>query len=105
MDLKTAIELADEFGAWLFDDDCLADWEDGRIVSNCPNLTKYKRNCGSDLTDEFLSAMSKNKRASEIPADMETIRFIIQIFEMNPFRGVKSQSAWDKTLRRLKMQK
>lgn len=43
--LQDAFDFADEFAAWLLDDDTLADREDGRICSVYPNLYQYMRKC------------------------------------------------------------
>ena len=100
--LQDAFDFADEFAAWLLDDDALADRENGCICSVYPNLYQYMRKCGTDLTKEYFSFLQLSKQLDKIPATVEAMEFILRIVKNDVIVGKKARASWDKVVPRLK---
>ena len=101
MDLKTAIEIADEFGEFELQDEAYAVWKDDKVISRFFSISGYKKAEDTDLVREFLWFMEQSPRAKDFPADIETIMLIIRIFEACAYELEKTQATWKKTLGRL----
>lgn len=102
--LQDAYDFADEFAAWLLDDDTLADWnsDDRTTYSHYPNLYRYMRVTGTDLTKEYLGFLGLSKQLKRIPATVEAMNFILQIVKNDVLVGRKAEQSWKKTVALMK---
>lgn len=93
--LQDAYDFADEFAAWLLDDDTLADWNQGErfTYNQWPNIFQYMRRCGTDLTKEYLGFLRLSKQLKRIPATNEAKDFILQIVINDVIVGKKAEQA------------
>ena len=99
--MRDVMELADEFAAYMLDDDTLADRDGtGKPCSTAPDIQRYKRNCMTDFRQELFGYMTCNPDyASKFPASEEAISLVIKFFETCPLAGSKAKESWGRTLK------